>query len=209
MPFSCPDHGAIHGAIPQVTSTGGAVFHAGEVFTLPELQGLCRDGLVKRVYGETFLRWDVRVSPLARALAAQHSLPEQVRGRYAFGWMSAAWIFGCADPPARLALLADSRRRSTALPAFSGAVLHEVALGPADRMLLGTVPVTHPLRTAYDVALHFPPEESVPVLLALARQTELNCPPSYLKSLLRSGYRIPGTRRALEAVEQVAAALDG
>lgn len=205
MSLPCPDHGAI----PQVTSTGGAVFHAGQVFTLPELQGMCRDGLLTRVYGDTFLRWDVRVSPLARALAAQHSLPEQVRGRYAFGWMSAAWIFGCADSPGRLALLADSRRRSTALPPFSGAVLHEVALGPADRMLLGTVAVTQPLRTAYDVALHFPPQESVPVLLAMARVPELNCPPSYLKTLLRSGYRIPGTRRALAAVEEVSAALDG
>lgn len=205
MSLPCPDHGAI----PQVTSTGGAVFHAGQVFTLPELQGMCRDGLLTRVYGDTFLRWDVRVSPLARALAAQHSLPEQVRGRYAFGWMSAAWIFGCADSPGRLALLADSRRRSTALPPFSGAVLHEVALGPADRMLLGSVPVTHPLRTAYDVALQFPLEQSVPVLLAMARDVELNCPPSYLLTLLRSGYRIPGTRRALKAVEQVATELEG
>ncbi|MER2138071.1 MAG: hypothetical protein ABS909_09470, partial [Arthrobacter sp.] len=81
MPLPCPDTGAI----PQVTSTGGAVFHAGEVFTLPELQGMRRDGLLKHVYGSTFLRWDVQISPLARALAAQNTLPRQVRGRYAFG----------------------------------------------------------------------------------------------------------------------------
>ena len=72
MPLPCPDPGEI----PQVTSTGGAVFHAGEVFSLPELQGMCRDGLVKPVYGSTFLRWDVRVSSLARALAARR-LPAQ------------------------------------------------------------------------------------------------------------------------------------
>jgi len=205
MSLPCPDPGGI----PEVTSTGGAIFHAGEVFTFAELQGMCRDGLVTRVYGSTFLRWDVQPSPLARALAAHHSLPAQVRGRYAFGWLSAAWIFGCAPPPPRLALLADSRSRSTALPPFSGAVLHEVALGPADRMMLGTAQVTPPLRTAYDVALHFPPEESVPVLLAMARDPGLNSPPSYLRTLLRSGYRIPGSRRALAAVEQVTAALDG
>ena len=203
--MSLPSPG--HGDIPRVTSTGGAIFHAGEVFSLPELQGMCRDGLVSRVYGSTFLRWDVRSSPLARALAAQNSLPEQVRGRYSFGWLSAAWIFGCAAPPRRLELLADARRRSTALPPFSGAVLHEVALGPADRMELGSVPVTRPLRTACDVALHFPPEESVPVLLAMAREPGLNCRPLYVRTLLQSGYRVPGTRRALEAVEQVDAAV--
>jgi len=199
MVLPCPDSGGI----PEVTSTGGAIFHAGGVFTFPELQGMCRDGLLRHVYGSTFLRWDVGVSPLARALAAQHSLPPQVRGRYAFGWLSAAWIYGCAPAPGRLALLADSRRRSTALPPFSGAVLHEVALGPADRTLLGTVPVTHPLRTAYDVALHFQLEESVPVLLAMAADPTLNCRPAYLRTLLQSGYRVPGTRRALDALDQV------
>ncbi|MER1998092.1 MAG: hypothetical protein ABTA24_16565 [Arthrobacter sp.] len=201
MFLPCPDPGGI----PEVTSTGGAIFHAGGVFSLPELQGMCRDGLLNHVYGSTFLRWDVRVSPLARALAAQNSLPQQARGRYAFGWLSAAWIYGCAPAPATLALLADFRRRSTALPPFSGAVLHEVALGPADRILLGAVPVTHALRTAYDVALHFQPEESVPVLRAMAAEPGLNCRPAYLRAMLQSGYRIPGTRRALNAVEQVEA----
>ena len=204
MSLPCPDPGGI----PEVTSTGGAIFHAGGVFTLPELQGMRRDGLLRHVYGSTFLRWDVRLSPLARALAAQEALPQQVRGRYAFGWLSAAWIYGCAPAPGRLALLADFRRRSTALPPFSGAVLHEVALGPADRTRLGTVPVTTPLRTAYDVALHFPPEESVPVLLGMAAEPGLNCRPAYLRTLLQSSCRIPGTRRALAALDQVEAGQD-
>lgn len=193
-PFPSP------GSLPRITSTGGAIFHAGEVFSLPELQGMCRDGLVSWVFGQTYVRWDVTPGPLARGLAAHHSLPEQVRGRYVFGRLTAAWIYGCAPAPQRLALLADHRRRSTALPAFSGAGLHEVALGPSDRQALGPAWVTRPLRTALDVALHTPVEVAAPVLLAMSRDKSLNCPTTYVRTLLQSGHRVPGTRRALQAV---------
>ncbi|UPO78426.1 type IV toxin-antitoxin system AbiEi family antitoxin [Arthrobacter sp. Helios] len=189
------------GAIPAVTSTGGAIFHPGGPFTEEELQGMCRDLLVTRVYGSTYLRWDVRPGPLARALAAHHHLPASLQGRYVFGRLSAAWIYGCAPPPRRLTLLADARRRSTSLPPFSGAVLHEVTLGPADRLELGGVPVTQPLRTALDVALHAPLAEAADVLVQMSREPGLNAPLHYVRTLLRSGHRVPGTRQALEAVE--------
>ncbi|MCC3282674.1 MULTISPECIES: hypothetical protein [Arthrobacter] len=192
------------GTIPEITSTGGALFHAGELFSGPELHGMCRDGLLTRVYGSTYVRWDVRPGPLARALAAQHALPAPVRGRYVFGRLTAAWIFGCAPPPARLALLADNRHRGTALPPFSGAVLHEVALGPADRLDLGGAAVTQPLRTAVDVALHCPLPDAVDALARMAREPGLNASLVYVRSLLLSMRRVPGTKRALEAVEAAA-----
>lgn len=194
------------GSIPEVTSTGGAIFHPGGLFSAEELQGMCRDLLVTRVYGSTYVRWDVRPGPLARALAAHHHLPAALRGRYVFGRLTAAWIYGCAPPARLLTLLADSRRRSTSLPPFSGAVLHQVMLGPADRLDLGGVPVTQPLRTAVDVALHVPPAEAADVLLLMSREPGLNTPLHYVRTLLRSGHRVPGTRRALEAVELAEAA---
>ncbi|MBD8043538.1 hypothetical protein H9638_06905 [Arthrobacter sp. Sa2BUA2] len=196
------------GSIPEVTSTGGAIFHPGGLFSAEELQGMCRDLLLTRVYGSTYVRWDVRPGSLARALAAHHHLPAALRGRHVFGRLTAAWIYGCAPPPRRLTLLADTRRRSTSLPPFSGAVLHEVTLGPADRLELGGVPVTQPLRTAVDVALHTPLEEAADVLLMMSREPGLNAPLHYVRTLLRSGHRVPGTRQALEAVE-LAEAADG
>ena len=162
---------------------------------------MCRDLLLTRVYGSTYVRWDVRPGPLARALAAHHHLPVALRGRHVFGRVTAAWIYGCAPPPRQLALLADTRRRSTSLPPFSGAVLHQVTLGPADRLELGGVPVTQPLRTAVDVALHAPLVEAADVLLLMSREPGLNTPLHYVRTLLCSGHRVPGSRRALEAVE--------
>ena len=184
------------GSIPEVTSTGGAIFHPGGLFSEEELQGMCRDLLLTRVYGSTYVRWDVRPGPLARALAAHHHLPAGLRGRHVFGRLTAAWIYGCAPPPRQLALLADTRRRSTSLPPFSGAVLHQVTLGPADRLELGGVPVTQPLRTAVDVALHAPPTEAADVLLLMSREPGLNAPLHYVRTLLRSGHRVPEIGRA-------------
>lgn len=197
MPLPCPQQGVL----PEVTSTGGAIFHAGGLFSAAELQGMCRDLLVTRVYGSTYVRWDVRPGPLARALAADHHLAPSLRGRYVFGRLTAAWIYGCAPPPRRLTLLADVRRRSTSLPPFSGAVLHEVGLGPADRLELGGVLLTQPLRTAVDVALHTPVEQAAEVLRRMSREPGLNTPLQYVRTLLGSGRRVPGTRQALEAVE--------
>ncbi|WP_312181370.1 hypothetical protein [Arthrobacter sp.] len=194
------------GSIPEITSTGGAIFHAGDLFSAAELQGMCRDLLVTRVYGSTYVRWDVRPGPLARALAAAHQLPPTLRGRYVFGRLSAAWIYGCAPPPRRLTLLVDNRRRTSSLPPFSGAVLHEVALGPADRLDLGGVMVTQPLRTAVDVALQAPLAEAAAVLGLMSREPGLNCSLHYVRTLLRNGKRVPGTKQGLEAVELAEAA---
>ena len=194
------------GALPEVTSTGGALFTAGRPFGHGELQAMARDGLLRRVYGQTYVRWDVRPDPVVRALAASCALPAGVRSKLTMGRLSAAWIFGCAPRPLRLDVMADRRSRTGALRPSSTAVLHEVLLGPADRVLVGTVPVTSPLRTAVDVALHVRTEDAVPALRRLAAHPVLDCRLELVRRALEAGRRVPGKAAALERVAAAAEA---
>ncbi|MCQ2000643.1 type IV toxin-antitoxin system AbiEi family antitoxin [Arthrobacter zhaoxinii] len=193
------------GALPQVTSTGGALFTAGEVFRHEELQAMAMDGLLRHVYAGTFVRWDVRPDPVVRALAASAELPPPLRRRLTMGRLTAAWIYGCAPRPPRLDVLADRRSRTGAMQPFSTAVLHEVLLGPADRVDVGTVSVTSPLRTAVDVALYAGTADAVAALRRLAAHPVLGCRLDLVRRALEAGSRVPGKAAALE---RVAAAAD-
>lgn len=189
------------GVLPAVTSTGGALFSAGGVFSGVELQAMAGDGLLKRVYAGTYVRWDLDPDPVCRALAAAHCLPERLRSRILLGRLTAAWVYGCAPAPPRLQLLIDHGRRTTALPPFSIAVLHEVRLGPEDGMDIAGVTVTTPLRTAMDIARHGPEEQSVRALLALAADPVLRCPLDYVRSSVEAVARLPGKATALHRLE--------
>ena len=161
---------------------------------------MAMDGLLRRVYAGTYVRWDVRPDPVVRALAASRELPAGIRAKVSLGRLTAAWIYGCAPRPYRLEVLADRRRRTGALPPFSTAVLHEVLLGPADRVAVGTVSVTSPLRTAVDVALHAAGQDAVPVLQRLAAHPDLDCRLDLVRRALEAGTRKPGKAAALERV---------
>lgn len=197
------------GVLPTVTSTGGAIFFAGGDFSGVELQAMTADGLLKRVYAQTYVRWDIEPDPVCRALAAGQCLTERLLERTMLGRFTAAWIYGCAPPPRQLQLLIDHGRRTTALPPFSPAVLHEVQLGPADGMDIAGVTVTTPLRTAVDIARHGPGGPAVRALLAIGADPVLRCPLGYVRSELESLNRLPGKSTALQRVDaalQLAAA---
>ncbi|WP_104179549.1 hypothetical protein [Arthrobacter sp. B0490] len=180
-----------------VTSTGGAIFHAGEIFSSAELQGMRLDGLVHLVIGNSYLRSDFREDPATRAQAAVRSIPRSIRPRVALGRSCAAWVYGCAPPPALISLVTDHRRRTTALPPFTPAVMHQVALGPFDVNLVGGVSVTTPLRTALDIAVHGEERDAVPILRAIGRSAELGCPLRLVEAALVNTSRVPGKARAL------------
>ena len=180
-----------------LTSTGGALFHAGEVFTSAELQAMRLDGLVRLVIGDTYLRSDFREDPASRAQAAVRCVPAPLRARVALGRTCAAWIYGCAPPPALISLVTDHRRRTTALPPFSPAVMHQVALGPFDVNLVGGVSVTTPLRTALDIAVHGEDTDAVPILRAIGSAGNLGCPLRLVEAALVTTPRVPGKTRAL------------
>ena len=189
------------GVLPTVTSTGGAIFSAGGDFSGVELQAMAADGLLKRVYAETYVRWDIEPDPVCRALAAGNCLTERLVERTMLGRLTAAWIYGCAPAPRQLQLLIDHGRRTTALPPFSTAVLHEVQLDPAEGMEIAGVTVTTPLRTATDIARHCPEGPAVRALLAIAADPVLHCPLAFVRSMLESASRLPGKSTALQRID--------
>lgn len=167
-------------------------------FSAAELQAMCQDGLLAHVYGGSYVRAGHPVDSVVRAQAAASLIPEGARGKVAFGRRTAAWIYGCALPPARLSLLADHRRRTTALRSVTDAVMHEVALGPMDVASVGGVPVTTPLRTALDVALHIAGREGAGILRRMSAEPSLGCSLDLVSAALEAGQRVPGKQRALE-----------
>ncbi|MDK1359119.1 hypothetical protein QNO00_02375 [Arthrobacter sp. zg-Y1219] len=189
------------GVLPAVTSTGGALFSAGGDFSSVELQAMEKDGLLKRVYADTYVRWDLEPDPVCRAVAAANCLSERLRARIMLGRLTAAWVYGCAPAPQRLQLLIDHGRRTTALAPFSIAVLHEVRLGPEDGMDIAGIMVTTPLRTAMDLARHGPRDQSVSALLAIAADPVLRCPLGRVRSAVEAVARLPGKSTALHRLD--------
>ncbi|MET4059131.1 hypothetical protein ABIB35_000662 [Arthrobacter sp. UYP6] len=196
------------GVLPAFTSTGGALFCAGGDFSGPELQAMETDGLLRWVYGETYVRWDIEPDPVCRALAAAKVLPEGLRSRVMLGRLTAAWVYGCAPPPRRLQLLVDHHRRTSALAPFSPAVLHEVRLEPGECMDIAGMMVTTPLRTALDLARHDPQEESVQALLAIAAHPVLGCPLEAVRRSVQAGPGYPGKAAALHRLDLAARQAD-
>lgn len=180
-----------------VTSTGGALFHAGDLFSSAELQAMRLDGLVNHVIGDSYLRSDFREDAAIRSQAAARSVPYSLRPRVALGRTCAAWVYGCARVPVLISLVTDHRRRTTALPPFTPAVMHQVALGPFDINTVGGVSVTTPLRTALDIAVHGEDRDAVSILRAIGRSPELGCPLRLVEAALVNASRVPGKMRAL------------
>ncbi|WAP53084.1 hypothetical protein OL239_08400 [Arthrobacter sp. ATA002] len=162
---------------------------------------MAADGLLKQVYAHTYVRWDIEPDPVCRALAAGHCMTERLRERTVLGRFTAAWIYGCAPAPRQLQLLVDHARRTTALPPFTAAVLHEVQLGPAEGMDIAGVTVTTPLRTAVDIARHGTGRPAVDAVLALGTDPVLRCPLGDVRSHLESQVRLPGKAAALQCVD--------
>ncbi len=188
-----------------ITSTGGALFHAGEVFSSEELQAMRLDGLVRRIYGSSYLRTDFLEDASVRAQCAARSVPRSLRTRVALGRQCAAWIYGCAPPPLLLSLVTDHRRRTTSLPLFSNAAMHQVALGPFDVNLVAGVPVTTPLRTALDIAIHGEDTSAVDILCAIASTDSLECRLRLVEAAVTTTRRVPGRTRALARLRQAQA----
>ena len=121
--------------------------------------------------------------------------------------MTAAWIYGCADEPDRLALLVDAKRRVSSLRNTRGCTLHEVKLGPFDVVSLGGLMVSSPLRTALDIALHVDAERAVPTLANLLARPEKDVRLRLLVLAIEATPRVPHKKAALEKLSRLAPAL--
>ncbi len=185
-----------------VNSTGGVLFHGGSLFSSVELQAMRMDGLMEHVYGQSYVRVDQPATPAIRAQAAIDAVPKGLRQRVVIARQSAAWVYGCAPAPLVVSLVTDHRRRTTVLPPFSDAVMHQVTLGPCDTQVIGGVEVTSPLRTALDVAVHGEDPWAVESLRLIAAHPKLRCPLQLVVASLEASARVPGKTRALTRLRE-------
>lgn len=176
-------------------------------FAWPELQSLASDGVLARFHQHGYTLPDHMASPQLRARAAAGAVPASVRQRVVAGRMTAAWIYGCAAEPDRLALLVDAKRRVSSLRNTRGCTLHEVKLGPLDVISLGGLMVSSPLRTAVDIALHVEAERALPALTALLARPQQDVRLRLLVLAIEATPRVPHKRAALEKLSRLAPAL--
>jgi hypothetical protein len=168
------------------------------LFSWPELQAMASDGVLTQLYQRGYLPPGTRSTPQLRARAAACAIPVTIRQRIVAGRMTAAWIYGCAREPDRLALLVDANRRISSLRSTRGCTFHEVRLGPFDVVSLGGLMVSSPLRTALDIALHVEAEQALPALAALLAKPELDVRLRLLRLAVEASPRVPHKKAALE-----------
>ncbi len=183
------------------------LYAPGRPFAWPELQSLAADGILARFHQHGYTLPGSAASAQLRARAAAGSVPPQVRQRVVAGRMTAAWIYGCADEPDRLALLVDAKRRVSSLRNTRGCTLHEVRLGPFDVVSMGGLMVSSPLRTALDIALHVDAERAVPTLANLLARPEKDVRLRLLVLAIEATPRVPHKKAALEKLSRLAPAL--
>jgi hypothetical protein len=183
------------------------LYAPGMPFAWPELQSLAADGLLARFHQHGYTLPEVLASPQLRARAAAGGVPASVRQRVVAGRMTAAWIYGCAAEPDRLALLVDAKRRVSGLRNTRGCTLHEVKLGPFDVVSLGGLMVSSPLRTALDIALHVDAERAIPTLAGLLARPQKDVRLRLLVLAIEASPRVPHKRAALEKLARLAPAL--
>lgn len=196
-------------ARPTLGGTAERILTPGDPFTAGELQAMALDQLVVPLYAECYLLPGTACAGDLRGRALALSLPPAVLGRTVAGRLTAAWIYGCAPPPAPASLLVDHRHRISAVRPFGRTAphrftVHEVALGPCDVAVVGGMAVTTPLRTAVDLALHAMPGQAEDALRRLTADSSLGCPASLVRKALEGSARVPGKREALQRLRTVA-----
>jgi hypothetical protein len=195
-------------AVPAAAAPPDQPLHelylAGALFSWPELQAMASDGVLAQLCQRGYLTPGTRSTPQLRARAAACTIPESVRQRIVAGRLTAAWIYGCAREPDRLALLVDANRRISSLRSIRGCTFHEVRLGPFDVVSLGGLMVSSPLRTALDIALHVDAEQALPALAAFLARPELDVRLRLLRLAVEAAPRPPHKKAALQ---KLAAAL--
>ncbi|MBG0741608.1 hypothetical protein IV500_19810 [Paeniglutamicibacter antarcticus] len=181
----------------------GTVFSPGRHFSRTTLQSMCLDSILVPVFRDSYIPAGTAITPALRGRAMALATPANLAGRGIAGRLSAAWIYGCSGPGAVISLLVDSGHRAGALLPGSGCTLHEVKLSRFDVAVVGSMPVTTPLRTAVDLAVHVPAVDALPALRTLAADPALNCPLGLIRQALQSCHRVPHKQAALALIQSL------
>jgi AbiEi antitoxin C-terminal domain len=179
---------------------GSRLLLPGLPFSRNELRAMELDGLLVNVFAAGFVGATETITPAHRALAAAALLPRGISRKVVLGRLTAAWVYGCAEPAPKVTVLMDHRYRATSQGRNRSVNIHEVSLGTSDTVSMAGVQVTSPLRTALDIAVHAADDEAVPALLALSAVPALKCPLGYVRQTLQLRQRMPGKAKALDRV---------
>ncbi|WP_232481313.1 hypothetical protein [Arthrobacter sp. YN] len=68
------------------------------IFTWNELQSMAFDGILLPLYGKSYASPGTAITHRLRARAAALTVPERIRTKVVAGRLTAAWIYGCANP---------------------------------------------------------------------------------------------------------------
>ncbi|WP_091467843.1 hypothetical protein [Paenarthrobacter nitroguajacolicus] len=185
------------------------LYSPSRIFTWNELQSMAFDGILLPLYGKSYASAGVAVTHRLRARAAALTVPERIRTKVVAGRLTAAWIYGCANPPEHLSLLVDAKHRISSLRGTTQCSLHEVRLGQMDVVSLGGMLVSSPLRTAADIALHVEPDRALPALKRLLEREELGIRLRLLTLAVETAPRVPHKKRALATLAQLVPADPG
>jgi AbiEi antitoxin C-terminal domain len=136
-----------------------------------EADGLLEQRLARRVIADVLVAFDVPDSREIRSAAVALLVPEKVQEEHnwVLGFTSAAWLhtgFGAAgrDGPAELQVIIPPGRRR---PRTIGIRGRQIALPAEHVTFVDGIAVTHPIRTAADVARDLPTAEALPALRRL------------------------------------------
>jgi hypothetical protein len=165
-----------------------------------ELQAMRLDGELSVLHDGAFLPAGVPVSADFRGRALRRSVP---RGHIA-ELITAAWVLGASPAvPHRLQLCISTDRRARVRPR-RGADIRQVVLGADDVVAAGPLPVTSPLRTAFDLlrgapSLDRPLAHCITTLLLAADLPWAEC-----RSRLSDSAHLPHKHRALAHLDALA-----
>lgn len=182
-----------------------AIIVPGEVFVLAELHAMKLDGVLQPIVGDAFRCTASAESAPMRAAALHHHVPASLATRAALAQLSAAWVYGCAPPPTRLALLQSHGGKSASLPPFSWCTLREVNLELGEVQRLGGALITTPLRTALDVARTVPVPLARAVLLAMSASEDLQCSLTRMRLALQAATHVPGKLQGQDLLDSMIA----
>ncbi|MFE4195163.1 hypothetical protein ACFRJ9_04790 [Paenarthrobacter sp. NPDC056912] len=191
-------------APPLVEPAIHELYSPGRIFTWPELQSMAYDGILLPLYGKSYAAPGIAVTARLRARAAALTVPDKIRTKVVAGRLTAAWIYGCAQPPEQMSLLVDAKHRISSLRSTKGCSLHEVRLGQLDVVSLGGMLVSSPLRTAADIALHVESDRALPALKHLLDRKDLGIRLRLLTLAVEAAPRVPHKKRALATLAQLA-----
>lgn len=172
-----PERATVHSAMDTRPFCGSRAVAAG-VVTAKELRG----PRFRRLYPDVYVAASVEVDLQVRSRAAY----ELVRGQGVLGGWSAAELLGasCARVDAPAEVVVSYRTRGCV-----GLLVRHDVLAPDEIVRVDGVPVTIPLRTAFDLARRPPLVEAVVAMDALARVCGVD-----LADVVRFAFRFPGAR---------------